>query len=50
MRRRYRLVFFLILSGICGVPAQADDSAVVLMYHRFGEDRYTATNIKVEKF
>ena len=50
MRRQYLLVFFLILSVFPGVPARADDSAVVLMYHRFGEDRYPATNIKTEQF
>ena len=50
MRRKYLLVFFIILSGFFGVPALADNSAVVLMYHRFGEDRYPATNIKTEQF
>jgi peptidoglycan/xylan/chitin deacetylase (PgdA/CDA1 family) len=29
--------------------AVASDSAVVLMYHRFGEDRYPSTNIRVEQ-
>jgi peptidoglycan/xylan/chitin deacetylase (PgdA/CDA1 family) len=28
----------------------ADDSAVVLMYHRFGEDRYPSTSIKIDQF
>jgi len=49
MGRQYLLVFILILSGFSGVPALADDSAVVLMYHRFGEDRYPETNIKLEQ-
>ncbi len=31
-------------------PLAAADSAVVLMYHRFGEDRYPSTNIRVEQF
>jgi len=50
MGRQYLLVLILILSGFSGAPALADDSAVVLMYHRFGEDRYPETNIKVEQF
>jgi len=28
----------------------AAESAVILMYHRFGEDRYPTTNIKLEQF
>jgi len=28
----------------------ADESAVVFMYHRFAEDRYPATNIRLEQF
>lgn len=47
---RFLFVFILVLSGLTGVPVRADDSAVVLMYHRFGEDRYPSTNIKVEQF
>ena len=30
--------------------ALAADSAVVLMYHRFGEDRFPSTSIRVEQF
>jgi peptidoglycan/xylan/chitin deacetylase (PgdA/CDA1 family) len=30
--------------------AQAADSVVVLMYHRFGEDRFPSTSIRVEQF
>ena len=30
-------------------PLAAADSAVVLMYHRFGEDSFPSTNIKVEQ-
>jgi len=32
------------------VPTFAADSAVVLMYHRFGEDRYPSTSIRIEQF
>jgi len=38
----------LILNGVVGI-AVATDNAVVLMYHRFGEDRYPSTNIRVEQ-
>ena len=31
-------------------PLSAADSAVVLMYHRYGEDKYPSTNIRVEQF
>ena len=31
-------------------PAQARDSAVVIMYHRFGESEHPATNIRVDQF
>lgn len=30
--------------------AQAGDSAVVVMYHRFGEGKYPSTNIRLEQF
>ena len=32
------------------MPVAAADSAVVLMYHRFGEDRYPSTSIRIEQF
>lgn len=43
------LVFFL------SFPLMADDNkissdAVIFMYHRFGEDKYPSTNIKLEQF
>lgn len=33
-----------------GAPARAADSAVVIMYHRFGEDSIPSTNIRLEQF
>lgn len=30
--------------------AKTDDSVVFLIYHRFGEDRYPSTNIRLEQF
>jgi peptidoglycan/xylan/chitin deacetylase (PgdA/CDA1 family) len=40
----------LILLGIAPVKASAADSAVVLMYHRFAEDSFPSTNIRLEQF
>lgn len=31
-------------------PAQAADSAVILMYHRFGESEHPSTNIRLDQF
>jgi peptidoglycan/xylan/chitin deacetylase (PgdA/CDA1 family) len=31
-------------------PALAENSAVVLMYHRFGDSRYPSTNIRIDQF
>ena len=48
-----RLIIFsiLLISGLLfGQVIKADDSAVVFMYHRFGEDRYPSTNIRVDQF
>lgn len=33
-----------------GAPSMAADWASVMMYHRFGEDRYPSTNIRLEQF
>jgi len=43
---------FLIAAAIQLTPAvaAAADSAVFLMYHRFGEDIYPATNVRIEQF
>jgi peptidoglycan/xylan/chitin deacetylase (PgdA/CDA1 family) len=50
MSGRCFLVFILILSSFLGLQGYAADTAVVLMYHRFGEDRYPETSIKIEQF
>ncbi len=31
-------------------PAGAADSAAIVMYHRFGEDQYPSTNVRIEQF
>lgn len=33
-----------------GYAQQPEDTAVILMYHRFGEDKYPSTNITLEQF
>lgn len=39
------------LIAVCSTPiAAAADSAVVLMYHRFGEDSFPSTSIRLEQF
>jgi len=44
-----RLIVFVLLASL-GAPLLAADSAVVLMYHRFGEDRYPSTSIRIDQF
>jgi peptidoglycan/xylan/chitin deacetylase (PgdA/CDA1 family) len=48
-RRTPALAVALALQA-AGVPAWAADSAVVFMYHRFGETAYPTTNIRIEQF
>lgn len=40
------LNFFFIMAS----HAQAGNSAVIFVYHRFGEDKYPSTSIKLEQF
>ncbi len=44
------LAVFLALAPLLAAPARAADSAVVFMYHRFGEDRHPATNVRLDAF
>ncbi len=42
---------FYLLALLSALPAaQAADSAIILMYHRFGESAHPATNIRVDQF
>ena len=41
---------FVLFSLKIAVPAFAAESAVILMYHRFGESRYPSTNTTVNQF
>ena len=46
------IAFYLALAAGIGPSTAllAADSAVVVMYHRFGESAYPSTNIKLEQF
>lgn len=49
MARRAALALFAAIS--CGpTSARAAESAVVFMYHRFGESAYPSTNIRLDQF
>lgn len=50
MRQRLAWPIVLVLSAVVPPIANAADSAVVLMYHRFGEDRYPSTSIRLDQF
>lgn len=40
----------LLVLAAMPLPAQAGNSAVIFMYHRFGEDRFPSTSIRIEQF
>lgn len=55
--RPMRLLFATVLWCLCAAAsavlapaAQAADSAVIIMYHRFGEDEIPSTNTRIEQF
>lgn len=39
-----------LLAAMAAGSARAADSAVILMYHRFGEDQFPITNVRIEQF
>lgn len=49
MRSSLILLFATVLQLVSAV-ATAADSAVFLMYHRFGEDTHAVTNVRIEQF
>lgn len=49
MRSCFTLLFSAALL-VMPVVATAAESAVFLMYHRFGEDSYPSTNVRIEQF
>lgn len=51
MRRvLFVFLFFLLFENVLFANEQSEDSAVVFMYHRFGETKYPSTNIRLEQF
>ena len=50
MFRRFLCLLAMLPAFLLTTSALAADSAVVLMYHRFGEDRFPSTSIRVEQF
>ena len=47
---KIKLWLIIVICGGSSGAALAADYATVLMYHRFGEDRYPSTNIQIEQF
>ena len=47
---RWTVAAALLAATLAAADGYAADSAVVLMYHRFGEDQYPSTNIRLEQF
>jgi peptidoglycan/xylan/chitin deacetylase (PgdA/CDA1 family) len=43
-------IFLLLLLLLTAYPAMAANHAVIIMYHRFGEDNYPSTNIGLDQF
>jgi len=50
MRRGLIVLYALVSLAIPSAASYAADSAVVLMYHRFGDSRYPLTNITIDQF
>ena len=50
LRRRFISSLAVLVWTLVQGTAQAADSAVILMYHRFGEEGHPQTNITVEQF
>jgi len=48
--QRCVVAVLFVLAVFSALPALAQSSAVVVMYHRFGESEYPATNINLEQF
>jgi len=50
LRRAVAAGVFGLLTAMAISPARAANSAVIIMYHRFGEDSYPSTNVRIEQF
>jgi peptidoglycan/xylan/chitin deacetylase (PgdA/CDA1 family) len=49
-RHIFSPAYILMITLLFCTSVPAADTAVVLMYHRFGEDRYPETNIRIDQF
>ena len=47
---KIKLWLMLVICWGSSGAALAADYATILMYHRFGEDKYPSTNIRIEQF
>lgn len=45
-----RIFSLTLMLACCSVAATADKSAVILLYHRFGENTLPSTNIRLDQF
>lgn len=50
MIRIWAAALVLAVTALLPAPCAAAGSAVVVMYHRFGEDKFPSTNIRLEQF
>ena len=50
MIRVWIAALVLAVTALLPAPAAAAGSAVIVMYHRFGEDKFPSTNIRLEQF
>lgn len=51
IHRIFTVAAICVLAALATLPvAQAAESAVILLYHRFGESSYPAANIRLEQF
>lgn len=44
------LQFFIVLMVVPSIVYSSSTEAVVFMYHRFGEDKFPSTNIRIDQF
>lgn len=50
LKKCYKLLSILIVSGLLSSIAYAKSSAVILMYHHFGDDTPTSTSVTIKQF
>lgn len=50
LKKRYKLASILLLSGLLTSIVHAKSSAVILMYHHFGDDTPASTSVTINQF